>query len=275
MTNPAEVHEDVIYESVRAPESYVRAYNELMRQPSNRLRVRAVAAALRRVQGPVDRVVDIASGGGAYVDAACNALAAQPRFVAADRQFACVAGYRINHPEAVGALADVTSLPFQAGAFDLAMCLDIIEHLDDDVAFLRGVGRLIRDDGWLVLSTHNSRSLTHLIGLAQSAVRGKTWRGWDPTHVRFYDAGSLREKLRAAGFAVVAFQGTYVLPFHLPARLASWPLERVGLTRAAKAVYEVVHAPAYAANYPLERLSGLSPINKLGWGIVVLARKVV
>lgn len=263
----------VLYETVRAPEQYVRAYNELMAQPTNRLRVRAVAGILRHVTGPVHRIVDVASGGGAYVEAVRSALGGSPRFFSADRQFACVGGYRINHPSTAGALADVTALPFLPGAFDLALCLDIIEHLDDDVAFLRGVGRLIRPGGWIVVSTHNSRSLQHLLGLATSAVQGKRWLGWDPTHVRFYNAASLRAKLNAAGFETPAFGGTYYLPFHLPARVASWPLERLGWRAAARLVYDVVSAPFYAMNYPLEVLSASPPVRTLGWGIVALARR--
>lgn len=263
----------VIYETVRAPEQYVRAYNALMAQPTNRLRVRAVADILRHIDSPARRVIDVASGGGAYADVARATIPGRPRFFAADRQFACVGGYRINHPWTAGALADVTALPFRPGSFDVAMCLDIIEHLDDDVAFLRGVGQLIRPGGWIVVSTHNSRSLTHAIGLATSALQGKRWLGWDPTHVRFYNERSLRAKLGAAGFELAAIKGTYYLPFHLPARLASWPFERLGLERAARAVYNVVHAPAYALNYPFEKWSGTRLLRGSGWGIVALARK--
>jgi 2-polyprenyl-3-methyl-5-hydroxy-6-metoxy-1,4-benzoquinol methylase len=273
MTAERTKHDDVIYEALAAPAEYARAYNELMAQPTNRLRVRAVAAALKHVTGPVKRVVDIACGGGAYVGAVRQSIGVQPKFVATDRELACVGGYKLNHPAAAGAIGDVTKLPFQSEAFDLAMCYDIIEHIDDDVEFLRGVNRLIRPDGWLVLSTHNSRSLTHALGLMTSAIRGKKWLGWDPTHVRFYNETSLRQKLQRAGFEPKVFTGTYFLPFHLPARLLSWPFEKLGLKRAAKAIYTVVHAPAYLVNYPLEAVCDKAPVRAFGWGIVVVAQK--
>jgi 2-polyprenyl-6-hydroxyphenyl methylase/3-demethylubiquinone-9 3-methyltransferase len=264
----------VLYETVRAPEKYVKAYNELMALPTNRLRIRTVADTLRRIDEPIARVIDIASGGGAYVDSARAALRGQPRFFATDRQFACVGGYRLNHPDAEGALADVSALPFRSGSFDLAMCLDIIEHLDDDVGFLRDVGGLIRSRGWLLLSTHNSSSLQHVAGLTTSAIQGKRWLGWDPTHVRFYNARVLRQKLASAGFEVVAFDGTYFLPFHLPARLVSWPLERAGFARAARVAHRVLEAPGYWVNLLFENLSRKAPLHSLGWGIVALARRV-
>jgi len=274
MSGPVETATpSVIYETMSAPEEYVRAYNELMAEPTNRLRVRAVTDVLRHIDSPARRVIDVASGGGAYVNSARAAISGHPRFFAADRQFACVGGYRINHPWTAGALADVTALPFMPDSFDVAMCLDIIEHLDDDVSFLRGVGRLIRPGGWIVVSTHNSRSLTHVLGRATSALQGKRWLGWDPTHVRFYNEPSLRAKLTAAGFEPVASNGTYYLPFHLPARLASWPLERLGMKTAARVVYNLVHAPTYALNYLFEKWSGTPMLRAFGWGIVVLARR--
>lgn len=274
MTVPqAGVADRVIYETVRTPTDYARAYNDLMAQPTNRLRIRAVADVVRRIDGPVSRVVDIASGGGAYVDAVRRALNGEPRFFPADRQYACVGGYRLNHEGAPGTLADVTALPFLPASFDLALCLDIIEHLDDDLRFLRDVAALVRPGGWVVVSTHNAASLQHGIGLITSALQGREWRGWDPTHIRFYTALSLRRKLEAAGLEPVAFTGTYYVPFHLPARLASWPFERAGLGRLGRAVYGVVQAPGYAVNYVFECLSTVPVLSWLGWGIVVLARR--
>lgn len=274
MTQPTPTPDSgVIYETLRAPADYVRQYNALMAEPTNRLRVRSVGRILRHIPEPISRVVDIACGGGAYVSAIRQAVRGNPSFFPTDRQYACVGGYRLNHPSATGALGDVTRLPFVDGAFDLAMCLDIIEHIDDDVEFLRGVARLLRPGGWLALSTHNSRSLEHVAGLLRSRITGQTWLGWDPTHVRFYDERSLRQKLDAAGLDTVTFNGTYYLPFHLPARILSWPLERVGLTGAARAVYKAAQAPGYALNYPLEALSERGPLASLGWGIVVLARR--
>ncbi len=42
-------------------------------------------------------------------------------------------------------------LPFADGAFDAAVALDVLEHLDDDVAATRELGRVIRPGGYLVV----------------------------------------------------------------------------------------------------------------------------
>jgi 2-polyprenyl-3-methyl-5-hydroxy-6-metoxy-1,4-benzoquinol methylase len=264
-----------LYESIKDPDAYRCAYNALMEEPTNRLRVRAVGETLAHVDGPIDRVLDVASGGGAYVNAVREAVGGSRnvRFVPIDRQHACVGGYRLNHRGATPALADVTALPFKPGSFDLAMCLDIIEHLDDDVAFMRGIREVLRPGGWALVCTHNSRSLQHVLGLTTSAIQGKKWLGWDPTHVRFYNRSTLGRVMSDAGFDVVAWNGTYFLPFHVPARIVSKPLEMLGLRRPARAAHRIIETPFYLLNQLAEAISERALVSQLGWGIIALARR--
>ena len=137
--------ETIIYDDLRDPSEYVRAYNALMQDRTNRLRVSAVVKILHHIQTPVSSIADIACGGGAYLDGVKEVLgASRAQVMAIDRQLACAAGYRINHPNANTVVADATALPFRAGSFDLALCLDIIEHLPEDLDFLRHVANLLR-----------------------------------------------------------------------------------------------------------------------------------
>jgi 2-polyprenyl-3-methyl-5-hydroxy-6-metoxy-1,4-benzoquinol methylase len=266
---------DVIYQRLTEARDYLKAYNELMLAPSNQLRIAAVVESLTPVTTPVGRVLDVASGGGAYVTPAKTGTPAlaNAKYFAVDREAVCVGAYRMNHPEAPVALADATRLPFPPATFDLSFCLDIIEHIDDDQGFLNEVSRVIKPGGHVVVSTHNRRSLEHIAGLTTSAIRGRKWLGWDPTHIRFYDGATLQRMCDAAGFDVVAINGTYYVPFHLPARLVSWPLERLGAASLARAVHRVIQTPWLWFNALFERLSLLPPFHSLGWGIVVVARR--
>ena len=51
--------------------------------------------------------------------------------------------------------ADIASLPFDNASFDLVVCFETIEHLDDDVGALRELRRVLADDGLLIISTPN------------------------------------------------------------------------------------------------------------------------
>ena len=146
------------------------------------------------------------------------------------------------------------------------MCLDIVEHLDDDMAFLKGVRRLLRPGGWLALSTHNSRSLTHVIGLAMSALRGRTLArlGSDTPPVlrravaasealeRRVRAGSLHGHVLSAVSSARALRELAVGARRLRGRGTG------GLPRGPSA--------RVCRQLPFEKLCGARPMNTLGWG---------
>jgi 2-polyprenyl-3-methyl-5-hydroxy-6-metoxy-1,4-benzoquinol methylase len=52
---------------------------------------------------------------------------------------------------------DLTALPFSDGEFDLIVCFEVIEHVDDRDAVLAELKRVLKLDGLLCISTPNSR----------------------------------------------------------------------------------------------------------------------
>src|SRR5665213_496014 len=53
----------------------------------------------------------------------------------------------------------ITECPFEDERFDLAVCLDVIEHIDDDVQALRELLRVVRANGTLLLAVPAYQSL--------------------------------------------------------------------------------------------------------------------
>ena len=105
----------------------------------------------------------------------------EQQFPAADRpidllDFGCGTGAFLEHLERFGTVSAVDSdpsavafchtrgraevklvpagarLPFEDGAFDLITSLDVIEHIDDDVAALRELRRVLRPGGRLLIA---------------------------------------------------------------------------------------------------------------------------
>jgi SAM-dependent methyltransferase len=80
-------------------------------------------------------------------------------------------------------------LPFDDGSFDLVTALDVVEHVDDDVAMLRELRRVLAPGGTLLVSVP---AFAFLWG-AQDEIAH---------HKRRYRAPELRERLLAAGFEI-------------------------------------------------------------------------
>lgn len=52
---------------------------------------------------------------------------------------------------------DITELPFPDGSFDVVVCFEVIEHVDDPERIVDELARVLSDDGVLAISTPNRR----------------------------------------------------------------------------------------------------------------------
>ena len=112
-------------------------------------------------------------------------------------------------------------LPFDDGTFDLVTALDVVEHLDDDVAGLREIHRVLKPGGRALLFVPAFMFL---------------WGHQDDIshHRRRYTDGQLQERAREAGFTI--HRTTYAnLAFFLPILAGRWVLRLTGLKPASEA----------------------------------------
>jgi SAM-dependent methyltransferase len=105
-------------------------------------------------------------------------------------------------------IEDASSLPFADDTFDVAFCLEVMEHLFDPEAALREARRVIVPHGSLIITTPNvaywrRRLDLGLLGrwnpLGYEQAVAEPWA--DP-HIRFFNPGSLRRLLVKAGYEV-------------------------------------------------------------------------
>lgn len=103
-------------------------------------------------------------------------------------------------------LGAAEKLPYDDGTFDLVTALDVVEHLDDDLAGLREMRRVLRPDGRVLLFVP---TFMFLWGLQDDVSN----------HRRRYRLPELRRVLEQAGFEIE--RTTYAnITFFLPILLA-------------------------------------------------------
>lgn len=136
------------------------------------------------------------------------------------------------------ALADVAAQTFAAldevpddARFDVALLLDVLEHVADPEALLTQVVGRVRPGGRLLVSVPNvahwSVRAALLAGEFPYAERGIL----DRTHVRFFTRRTLRSLLRGAGLVVEAESASIVpvelaLPGAIAGRAPGWLFAR-------------------------------------------------
>src|SRR5438034_10140492 len=84
---------------------------------------------------------------------------------------------------------EAESLPFEDASFDLVTGLDVVEHLDDDIAGLSEMRRVLRPDGCAVLFVP---AFMFLWGVQDDISN----------HRRRYTLPELKQRLKEAGLAV-------------------------------------------------------------------------
>jgi 2-polyprenyl-6-hydroxyphenyl methylase / 3-demethylubiquinone-9 3-methyltransferase len=151
------------------------------------------------------RALDMGCGAGllseplARLGAAVTAVDAAPENIGAARAHAAAGGLTIDYRVGdTGAVA--------GERFDLVVSFEVIEHVTDPAAFVRGLAGVTGDGGMLCLSTPNRTALSRLAMITIGEGTGQIPRGthdWD----KFLMPDELIALVEAAGLRVVDTRG--------------------------------------------------------------------
>jgi ubiquinone/menaquinone biosynthesis C-methylase UbiE len=146
------------------------------------------------------RILDVAGGTGKHMR--FFDLAARGNSLSlVDFSAKAVSTARLSGIDAQIADLETQRLPFADEHFDLVLAQEIIEHLSDCHHLLREANRVLRNRGYLYLTTPNLAGLIDRVFL----LRGKKPLAmtWDKTHIQLYLFGELENLLRTCGFEIL------------------------------------------------------------------------
>ncbi len=167
--------------------------------------------------------------------------------------------------------SDVTQLPFPDDSFDRIIASEILEHIDDDVAALAELVRVLRPGGTLAATVPSHLPERVCWALSDEYHAPKVEGG----HVRIYGRGELAHRMGDAGLTV--FQSHRAHALHTPywwLRCAVGPQQDVEahpLTRAYNRflTWDIINQPT--STKVADRI--LNPV--LGKSLVVYASKPI
>jgi SAM-dependent methyltransferase len=98
---------------------------------------------------------------------------------------------------------DLLGMPFEDGSIDAIVCNHVMEHIPDDVAAMREIRRVLADDGFAILQTPISLSLSETReGRGDESEAERIARFGQKDHVRIYTAPGYVGRLESAGLSV-------------------------------------------------------------------------
>jgi SAM-dependent methyltransferase len=202
---------------------------------------RAVIAAVLAdaLQGKVDgtRLLDLGCGTGYTL----TRMPGGVRAVGLDNAptaLALAAGRPIGAPLVRG---DATRLPFADESFDAVLALDVLEHLDRDVAAAREIRRVLKPSGVLIATAPAYRWL---------------WSHHDEAldHRRRYRLREFTDLLRGAGFRIA--RASYYNCFLLPLVAASRTWRRLFPGDRVHGLHAEIDVPPHPVNALLAAVLG-------------------
>ncbi len=153
--------------------------------------------------------LDVGCGAGllceplARLGASVTGIDAAPENIAAAEIHAAQSGLAIDYR--AGGVEGLS------GQFDLVTSLEVIEHVSDPTGFVRGLARVLADNGLLILSTPNRTPLSRLAMITIAEGTGRIPRGTHDWN-KFLTPDELTALLRDAGLRVIDTRGLSFSP---------------------------------------------------------------
>lgn len=166
------------------------------------------------------RALEVGPGSGLYLPV----LAAHFReVVASDIEEAYLSharGLMVLHPNLSLVVDDITVTRLEVGTFDLVLCTEVLEHVRESDAALRGMARLLRPGGTLILTTPQrycllelGAKIAFLPGIVTLVRRVYREPILEMGHINLMTEREVVRQIEAAGFTVVErFKSGLYLP---------------------------------------------------------------
>jgi arsenite methyltransferase len=155
-----------------------------------------------------ERVLDVGCGPGFYVEELLDVVGPDGTVVGVDgspEMLAAAAARCAGHPNVAFQQGDATSLPVDAESFDAALCVQVLEYVEDATTALAQMHRALRPGGRVVVWDVDWATVTW--HSEDPARMERVLKCWDEHLTHPSLPRTLAARLRAAGFSNVGVEG--------------------------------------------------------------------
>ena len=171
----------------------------------------------------------------------------------------------INRTNVQFAVADLVTYREQ-DMFDLALSVDVMEHILEDVEVFKNIHASLKPGGMLLISTPSDQGGSDVHEGDEGSFIGE--------HVRDgYNINEIQQKLRTAGFDRIEARYSYGLPGTISWRLSmKYPIQMLGVSKAFFALLPFYYIPVFPISFVLNWFDA-NRKHPTGTGLIVKAWK--
>lgn len=172
---------------------------------------------------------------------------------------------KLNAKNVLFTTADLTTF-VKENSYDLALSVDVMEHILEDVLVFQNIHKSLRKGGMLLISTPSDQG--------GSDVHEETGESFIGEHVRNgYNINEIEQKLRTAGFLKIDAQYAYGTPGKISWRLSmKIPIQLAGVSKIFLLILPFYFLLVYPFCFVLNYLDTYTK-HSTGTGLIVKAWK--
>lgn len=97
-------------------------------------------------------------------------------------------------------VSDAHKLPFKSGEFDLVICTEVLEHVDDPGKVLAEIKRVLKKNGKAIIELDSGSILFSTIWFLWRLSKGGVW---NHAHLHSFNVQKLDRMIRKVGFTII------------------------------------------------------------------------
>ena len=161
-------------------------------------------------QGKVSASLEVGPGAGGYLPTLAKV---SENLVAADIEKAYLdnaQNLQSQYSNLALAIDDITATQLDSEKFDLILCTEVVEHIKDSLNALKGLHKILKPEGHVILSTpqrYSPLEQTAKIAFLPGIVQLVRWIYNEPIiemgHINLLTEGQLLKQIEQTGFSIV------------------------------------------------------------------------
>lgn len=104
------------------------------------------------------------------------------------------------YPHIKFSLADAHQIPYKNNLFDLVICTEVLEHVDDPKAVLLEIKRVLKKGGKAIIELDSGSPLFSIVWFLWRKSKGSVW---DEAHVHSFNSKKLEKMSLDCGFKIL------------------------------------------------------------------------